>query len=128
MNLVFRNPGFITATAAVVILSAGALRHPLCAAFSQPPLIMDHAIAGYGQAPGVVQHHQQIMQIPGQGTEVMRSTTPSIPGQNAFGAIQEIVRMLEADPNTDWRKVDLEVLRQHLIDMNKVRPKADAAE
>ena len=29
-------------------------------------------------------------------------------------------RILDADPNTDWSKVDLERLRQHLIDMNEV--------
>lgn len=45
---------------------------------------------------------------------------PTLPGQDAFGAIQEIVRILEADPNTDWSKVDLERLRQHLIDMHDV--------
>lgn len=45
---------------------------------------------------------------------------PTMPGQDAFGAIAEVVRMLDADPNTDWSKVDLERLRQHLIDMNEV--------
>jgi hypothetical protein len=55
------------------------------------------------------------------------STTPTMPGQDAFGAIQEIVRILDADPRTDWSKVDLEALRQHLIDMNEVTLKADAA-
>jgi hypothetical protein len=45
---------------------------------------------------------------------------PTLPGQDAFGAIQEIVRILEADPATDWGKVSLERLRQHLIDMNDV--------
>ena len=34
--------------------------------------------------------------------------TPTIPGQDAFGAIQEIGNLLEADPKTDWSKVDLE--------------------
>ena len=53
--------------------------------------------------------------------------TPTMPGQDAFGAIQEIVRLLETDPKTDWSKVDLEALRQHLIDMNEVMLKADAA-
>jgi len=43
-----------------------------------------------------------------------------MPGQDAFGAIAEIVRILEADPGTDWSKVDIERLRQHLIDMNEV--------
>jgi hypothetical protein len=43
-----------------------------------------------------------------------------MPGQDAFGAIAEVVQMLDADPSTDWSKVDLERLRQHLIDMNEV--------
>lgn len=54
------------------------------------------------------------------------SAIPTLPGQDAFGAIQEIVQMLDADPKTDWSKVDLEALRQHLIDMNEVTLKADA--
>jgi hypothetical protein len=45
---------------------------------------------------------------------------PSMPGQDAFGALAEVVRILEADPATDWSKADLERLRQHLIDMNEV--------
>ena len=55
------------------------------------------------------------------------ATVPKLPGQDAFGAIQEIVEMLNADPKTDWSKVDLEALRQHLIDMNEVTLKADAS-
>ncbi len=46
--------------------------------------------------------------------------TPTQPGQSAFAAIQEIVQIFEADPHTDWSKVDIEALRQHLIDMNNV--------
>ena len=42
------------------------------------------------------------------------------PGQDAFAAIAEVVRILEFDPSTDWSRVDLERLRQHLIDMNEV--------
>jgi hypothetical protein len=48
------------------------------------------------------------------------SGVPMMPGQDAFGAVQEIVRILEADPSTDWSKVDLAALREHLIDMNLV--------
>ena len=51
-------------------------------------------------------------------------TIPVLPGQDAFGAIQEIVGILDADPKTDWSKVDLEALREHLIDMNEVTLKA----
>ena len=66
--------------------------------------------------------HQQMV----RGSQTSDTTTPTMPGQDAFGAIQEIVRMLEADPNTDWSKVNLEALRQHLIDMNEVTLKAEA--
>lgn len=47
-------------------------------------------------------------------------TTPTEMGQSAFAALAEIVAHLEADPETDWASVDLEALRQHLIDMNEV--------
>jgi hypothetical protein len=45
---------------------------------------------------------------------------PTRPGQDAYGAIAEVVRLLEADPSTDWTRVDLERLRQHLIDMHEL--------
>ena len=46
--------------------------------------------------------------------------TATQPGQAAFAAIQEIVEILMADPKTDWSKVNIDALRQHLIDMNNV--------
>jgi len=71
------------------------------------------------QMPGhghTMQHPQSAAQtLPGQGAAV-----PALSGQDAFGAIQEVVRILEADRATDWNKVNLERLRQHLIDMNEV--------
>jgi predicted RNA binding protein YcfA (HicA-like mRNA interferase family) len=56
------------------------------------------------------------------------STVPAMPGQEAFGTIQEIVRILEADPTTDWSKVDIKSLREHLIDMHEVTMQAAASE
>ena len=53
---------------------------------------------------------------------------PTMPGQEAFGTIQEIVRMLEADPATDWSKVNIGALREHLIDMDEVTMRARAEE
>ena len=32
--------------------------------------------------------------------------TPTMPGQDTFGAVQEIVRILDANPKTDWSKVE----------------------
>jgi hypothetical protein len=60
-------------------------------------------------------HMQHMSQTPG-----IVAGTPSMPGQDAFEAIAEVVRLLDADSSTDWSKVDLERLRQHLIDMNEV--------
>lgn len=61
-------------------------------------------------------HHQMMM-----GHEHHSGQpAPTQPGQAAFAAIQEIAEILEADPKTDWTKVDIEALRQHLIDMNNV--------
>jgi len=65
--------------------------------------------------------HRQM--VPGETSD---TATPTMPGQDAFGAIREIVRILESDPKTDWSKVNLEALRQHLIDMSEVTLKADA--
>jgi len=77
-----------------LVLGAAFLGH---AVFAQPPAPSDGEHVGM-HAPGA----------------------PSMPGQDAFGAIAEVVRMLDADPATDWGKVDVERLRQHLIDMNEV--------
>ena len=52
---------------------------------------------------------------------------PTLSGQDAFAAVQEVVRILLADPNTDWSKVDLDRLREHLIDMDEVSLRAAAA-
>ena len=54
------------------------------------------------------------------GAMMTGSGMPEETGQATFAAIQEIVAMLDANPATDWAKVDIEVLRQHLIDMNNV--------
>ncbi len=48
------------------------------------------------------------------------SAVATQPGQSAFAAIQEIVEILSADPKTEWSKVNIDALRQHLIDMNNV--------
>ena len=42
------------------------------------------------------------------------------PGQAAYATMAAIVAMLEADSTTDWSKVNIEALRQHLIMMNEV--------
>ncbi|MFA5944320.1 MAG: hypothetical protein WC876_07640 [Candidatus Thermoplasmatota archaeon] len=44
---------------------------------------------------------------------------PTQAGQDAFAAIQELVQLLEADPDTNWSQVDLQAVREHLVDMSR---------
>lgn len=45
---------------------------------------------------------------------------PTEGGQSAFAAMAEIVAMLMDDPDTDWSKVNISALREHLVDMNEL--------
>jgi hypothetical protein len=122
-----RKRGIIAVIAVVTVLSATGLIYPIGAAFSEQLPMMGHDMQGHDHVPGMTpQTHQQMMEMHGEQGAGAGMTVPTMPGQDAFGAIQEIVRMLEADPGTDWSRVDLEALRQHLIDMNEVTIKADA--
>ena len=41
-------------------------------------------------------------------------------GQASFEAVSAVVARLVADPATDWSRVDVEALRRHLADMDRV--------
>jgi len=87
-----------------------------------------HAMPGMGsQAPAGAPMHSHAGSMPDMSAAkpgVMAG--PVQPGQAAFGAIQEVIAILEADPSTDWSKVNLDALREHLIDMDEVTMRADA--
>lgn len=78
-----------------------------------PAFAQDHS--------GHMMHHGAA--APAAAAPSAPAATAAIPtqvGQGAFAALQEIAEILEADPATDWSKVDLEALRRHLIDMDNV--------
>ena len=113
----------VVTTGAIVALSAlspvfgqsGDTTHPL----SDHHMVMPLAGIPQGTPPAATpMTAHQMMQMTGE--------IPTLPGQDAFGALQEIVRILAADPHTDWSKVNLDALREHLIDMNEVTLHADA--
>jgi len=117
-------------TLAITVVLAVALGSLMPAASAQDqtvgsPPMMGQTMPDHGQMPGMMGPHGQGMA--GMSAHPFARTGPIMSGQDAFGAVQEIVQMLEADPKTDWSKVDLEALRQHLIDMNEVTLKAAAA-
>ncbi|MHB1328330.1 MAG: hypothetical protein ACYC2K_09025 [Gemmatimonadales bacterium] len=65
-------------------------------------------------APLAAQNHRHTPGMTHPGIEAKEG------GQAAFAALAEVVRILESDPETDWSKVNLEGLRQHLLDMDDV--------
>ena len=46
-------------------------------------------------------------------------------GNDAFGTIQEIITLLQGDPTVEWRKVNLEALRRHLLAMQDMTLNVD---
>ncbi len=59
---------------------------------------------------------------------VMESPALTEAGQGAFAALAEVVRVLEADAETDWSRVDIAALRAHLVDMDRLVTGAEVAE
>ena len=120
----------LAAAGAVLVVTAGGIALAETRP-GDPPMGANHMrhMMQPGKHPMAPEQMQEMMR---QQQGMMGGHQPgmhrvSSPGQDAFGAIQEIVGILDADPKTDWSKVDLEALRQHLIDMNEVTLHADAA-
>jgi hypothetical protein len=104
----------VVAISLAIGLAGAALAHTVFA--QNPPMPrsgQSHSHDSMPEHEGMHAEHMRTMH--GMATGV-----PTRPGQDAFGAIAEIVRLLDADPTIDWAKVDIERLRQHLIDMNEV--------
>ena len=81
-----------------------------------PPMTADHAAMDHT----AMDHTAHLAQLRACTPGETAGATPTMAGQAAFAAIGEIVRLLKADPATDWSKVNLEALRLHLADMDLV--------
>jgi hypothetical protein len=79
-----------------------------------------------GSTLGNAQNHTDMNHV--QLMHGSEAAIPTMPGQEVFGTIQEVVRILEADPTTDWSKVNIAALHEHLIDMDEVTMRAVASE
>ena len=73
--------------------------------------ILVFSVVSYAEEP---MHHEHIA----AASSSSNATPLTAPGNDAFAAIQEVVGKLMANPNTDWSRVNLEQLRQHLVDMD----------
>jgi hypothetical protein len=75
----------------------------------------------FGSASGADVHHGSAAGQHSDHTSTHHAMSAPSPltaaGNDAFWAIQEAIQKLDADPHTDWSQVNLEALRQHLVDM-----------
>ena len=102
---------WLLATAVVAVSpSRASSQVALRAGCKAPSETMDHA----------TMDHARHLALQKECETAAARAVPTLQAQAAFGAIGEIVRILKDDPNTDWAKVNLEVLRQHFIDMDEV--------
>ncbi|GJM13383.1 MAG: hypothetical protein DHS20C12_17860 [Pseudohongiella sp.] len=74
--------------------------------------MMDHE-GEKGMGGGMMMERMQQMLATMQGSA-------NNSGQGAFDLIKQVVNQLESNPDTDWSKVNIELLRQHLVDMNQL--------
>src|SRR5690625_2345947 len=84
---------------------------------SSPALIWQEQKKQHGEKKTHHQHHSELPYTPLKQT-----------GSDVFDAMQEVIEHLKSDPDTDWSKVDLEGLRQHLIDMKAFTEEVEVLE
>ncbi len=70
--------------------------------------------------PAFGQEHPHHNTHQGQYPGATEQTKLTEAGNSVFATIQEVIHHLIQNPDTDWNKVDLEVLRQHLLDMKDI--------
>ncbi|WP_299864665.1 hypothetical protein [uncultured Hoeflea sp.] len=86
----------------------------LIAAIATGLLLFGGGLGSGGASTGPVAHGSH-------SAEAMTAhDVPKEAGQSAFAAVAEIVAMLEADPQTNWSRVDITALREHLVDMDRL--------
>ncbi len=89
--------------------------------------IMDHALMDHDAAVEQPMDHATMdhSAVATPAGQVLPG--PREPGQSAYAALSEVVRIMVADPKTDWEHADVDALRRHLVDMDNVTLRADVA-
>jgi hypothetical protein len=67
---------------------------------------------GQGEGGGMMDHMAHMQGMMAGGGDSL--------GQDALSAIRAVVSKLEADPATDWSSINIDALRNHLVDMQEV--------
>lgn len=79
----------------------------------------NHSSGDDSQAHGSGMMHTMHHQSANQNTTMTS-------GQSIMDVISQVIRDLEANPNTDWSQVNIDTLRQHLLDMDRLATSATA--
>ena len=113
-----------TIVASTVLATAGFVTSNFHISSANAQTKMDHSKMGKGNMNHSTMNHDQMTN--NDAKMPTQSGTPIEPGQGAFASVAEIVAILTNDPTTDWDKVDINALREHLIDMDELILKASA--
>jgi hypothetical protein len=110
MNKIFWIAGSLLVTSASVV--AQVMDH----------VKMDHGAAAEQPMDHATMDHNAVVASAGEAL-----AAPREPGQSAYAALGEAVRIMVADPQTDWARADVNALRNHLVDMDNVTLRAAVA-
>ena len=93
-------------------------------------LVLVFAISDAGQAQMSGDHSGGNMQGHDMHATMMHGgkEEPKEAGQDAFATLQEIITLLQNDADTDWSRVNITALREHLVDMNDLVLKSTASQ
>jgi hypothetical protein len=118
---------------AVVLLTGTAILSYSFSTYATSKNVLNHDNRITNHHDGSMHHDSESMKSHEEGMvhnrgNVERVSMPTMPGQDAFGTIQEIIALLEADPSTDWSRVSISKLRAHLLDMDLLITSTHATE
>lgn len=95
----------------LILVAAGVFATVLIVAYANEKMEMDHSKHTMNHGQHSMKHAQK---------QTQNKKIPKEVGDAGFAAIAEIVSMLSADPKTDWSKVNINGLREHLVLMNRL--------
>lgn len=112
---------FLSTTIFVFIMNAG-----FNGAMANSTAPQGHSMQNHGSMDHTKMKHGAMDHGTMDYGAISDAALPTEPGQGAFATIAEIVEILTNDTKTDWTKVNINALREHLIDMNEVALNATA--
>lgn len=87
--------------------------------------VVDHATMDHSAAAAQTMDHATMNHSAAVAPDGQALAGPREPGQSAYAALGEAVRIMVADPQTDWARADVNALRAHLVDMDNVTLRAN---